>query len=478
MTAEQLPAVLALGENQRVEFKTRARDLSQLGRIVCGLLNSGGGYVVCGVGDGGDVIGIPDAAASAQRIEEGLRDRLSPRALVSARAEPLEGREVIVIEVPAGRDLPYAFRNAIFVRDGSRTRTADVATIRDLVLRHQVEPERWERRFSVADIDLDLDRQEVHAAVEAIRDAHRVPLRNADEPIAVLEDLAAARYGRLTNAGDVLFCRNPAVRYPQVRVRAASFTDDRAGDRYQDLKSFEGPLVPVLEQAYNFIVRNTATRVEFSPRSLARQETPAYPAAAVREALVNALAHRDYASSSGGVSVFVYPSRLEIRNSGGLPEGITPELLGRGTLSVLRNPDIAHVLYLRGLMEKLGRGTLAIVRACQEAGLPEPRWAVDLAGVTLTFFTPEVAPEVIPEVTPEVTPEGLRLLRAMEGEQTRQELQRALTLRDDEHFRKAYLKPALEAGLIERTLPDKPHSSRQRYRLTAAGRSRRDHLRP
>ncbi len=79
-------------------------------------------------------------------------------------------------------------------------------------------------------------------------------------------------------------------------------------------------------------------------------------------------------------------------------------------------------------------------------------------------MTPEVTPEVTGEVTPEV-----RLLRAVSGEMTRQHLQELLDLKNDEHFRKSYLLPALQAGLIEMTIPDKPRSSKQRYRLTPAG---------
>ena len=88
------------------------------------------------------------------------------------------------------------------------------------------------------------------------------------------------------------------------------------------------------------------------------------------------------------------------------------------------------------------------------------------------IMTPEVTGQVTPEVAPEVTPEAapeVRLLRAVSGEMTRQRLQEVLDLKDDEHFRKSYLLPALQAGLIEMTIPDKPRSSKQRYRLTPAG---------
>jgi len=173
--------------------------------------------------------------------------------------------------------------------------------------------------------------------------------------------------------------------------------------------------------------------------------------------------------------VHIYPKRLEIWNSGSLPEGITPETLINGHLSVLRNPDIAHVLYLRGFMEKIGRGSVLILRKCKERGLAEPVWTSDeKTGVTLTFFAPEVTTEVTPEVTQEValqvTPEVLQMLRAFVVNMQRRDLQRLLGLKDDEHFRKAYLLPSIKENLIEMTLPDKPHSSKQRYRLTGKGR--------
>jgi len=183
---------------------------------------------------------------------------------------------------------------------------------------------------------------------------------------------------------------------------------------------------------------------------------------------VNAFAHRDYSDSSGGITIQIYPTRLEIWNSGSLPTGITPASLVKGHLSVLRNPDIAHVLYLRGLMEKLGRGSVLILRDCKERGLPEPKWtSEENAGVTLTFF----ATEVTTEVTTDVTTEVRRMLALFDGDMTRHDLQNLLGLKNDEHFRKAYLQPTLQEGLIEMTQPDKPRSSKQRYRLTRKGRS-------
>ncbi len=127
-------------------------------------------------------------------------------------------------------------------------------------MRRQIEPERWERRFSIADPDEDLDPDEVVAAMRD--DIERAgPLAEGTRgPVEVLERLGLVSHGRLTNAGDVLFARHPATRHPQVRVQAVCYTGDKTDDAYRDLKTFEGPLVPVMRQVFAFIERNTASR--------------------------------------------------------------------------------------------------------------------------------------------------------------------------------------------------------------------------
>jgi len=160
------------------------------------------------------------------------------------------------------------------IRDGERTRKADAGTIRDIVMRHQTEPERWERRFSLADIDADVDFGEVQAAVADAQQVRRAFFRDMTRPVMVLEDLAVARYGHLTNAGDVLFAANPAIRLPQTRIRATRYNSDKAGDTFSDMKSFEGPLHTVFEEAYSFIVRNTPTISRFIKGNPKRQDSP------------------------------------------------------------------------------------------------------------------------------------------------------------------------------------------------------------
>lgn len=262
MKPDKLMEFLRLGENQAVEFKTTCKP-QIVGQQVCAFLNGQGGYVVCGVGEHGEIVGT-SMLGGATAFEAALAQGLEPKAFISVETHKIEGKEVLVVEVPAGKDVPYAFENQVFVREGDRTTKASIAQIKDMVMHRQAEPERWERRLSTANIERDVANEEVAAVAAAAGENHRAQLRNIDDMQAVLQDLSAARYGRLTNAGDVFFTTAPDVRHPQVRVRAVCFASGKTDDTYHDTKTLSGPLMRVLEKAYTFIVRNTATVSRFS----------------------------------------------------------------------------------------------------------------------------------------------------------------------------------------------------------------------
>ena len=256
-----------------------------------------------------------------------------------------------------------------------------------------------------------------------------------------------------------------------------------------DRKDFDGGVVADIEDAMRFIKRNT--RTAYRIKGLRRQNIPEYPMEAVREAITNAVMHRDWFFDGANVFVELYADRIEVISPGSLPKGLTLADLGRK--SIRRNPLIADLLHRIDFIEKAGTGIRRIRDGAREQDCPEPEFEADRF-VTVTFrpnpevrevsgddrVTPQVTPEATGEVAPEVagqaaelvtgqvTPE-VRLLRVLSGEMTRQDIQEALGLKHRDHFNQAYLLPTLQAGLIEMTIPDKPRSSKQRYRLTPTG---------
>ena len=231
-----------------------------------------------------------------------------------------------------------------------------------------------------------------------------------------------------------------------------------------DRKDFEGGLVADIENALRFIERNT--RTAYRIEGLKRQNIPEYPMKALREAITNAVMHRDWFFDGANVFVEIYTDRIEVSSPGSLPKGLTLADLGRK--SVRRNALVSDLLHRIDFVEKAGTGIRRIRDEASAQDCPEPQFEAN-SFVTVTFRpNPKVRAEAEERPMNRVTGE-VRLLRVMSGEMTRQCLQEALGLKHEDHFRKAYLIPTLRSGLIEMTIPDKPRSSKQRYRLTVAG---------
>ncbi|MYC62808.1 MAG: hypothetical protein F4X16_08225 [Caldilineaceae bacterium SB0661_bin_34] len=200
--------------------------------------------------------------------------------------------------------------------------------------------------------------------------------------------------------------------------------------------------------------------------------------------------HRDWFIDGANVFVEIYTDRIEVVSPGSLPQGL--QLTDLGSRSIRRNALIADLLHHIDFIEKAGTGIRRIRNEVRAQGSPEPKFEAN-GFFTVTFrpnpevrasgdvrsmhdATTEDTMEVTTEATMEVT-KAARLLQAITSEMgamTRQELQSLLGLKNDEYFRKAYLLPALRAGLIEMTIPDKPRSQNQRYRPTPEGRDSTD----
>jgi ATP-dependent DNA helicase RecG len=188
----------------------------------------------------------------------------------------------------------------------------------------------------------------------------------------------------------VLFGKHPARRFPQVRIRAARFKGADTVTDFSDNRIFEGNAFELIESAEQFLRAHIAIASELPIQGVRRADTPAYPWRALREAVLNAIVHRDYASFDGGLSLAIYDDRIEIWNSGSLPSGITVESLKGPHPSRPHNPDIANVMFLRGYIERWGLGTRMILSRCLDSGLPEPEWLTDSGGVTLIIrLTPK-----------------------------------------------------------------------------------------
>lgn len=374
-------------KDETKEFIADVRDIQKIGQTVCAFLNTAGGTILCGFDDSGHAGNVQDIDQVRKILETQLQNAISPKALFTVSIDEEEdGLQIVSIEVPEGKDRPYVFEGGIYIRYGANTRPADAGELRNIVQVQAIASDRWERRPSLALDEDDLDHNEILMTVRDAERSGRFAFTDSKDDFAVLRSLAMVTSNGFTQAADVVFARTPARRHPQCRIRLARFASDKVSDLYEDYRWFEGPLVKIFEQIFEIIRTQVRTQSHFHPDEIRREDRPDYSLAALREGLVNAIAHRDYSSFSGGLGVSIYPNRIEIWNSGRLPEELKPNDLRSSHPSIPTNPDIAHVLYLRSLMERVGRGTQLIIASCKDLGAAPPKWEDRPTGVTLTIY--------------------------------------------------------------------------------------------
>jgi ATP-dependent DNA helicase RecG len=232
--------------------------------------------------------------------------------------------------------------------------------------------QRWETQAAEGYSPADLDLGEIDRTVRAALDRRRLE-RSPSDPMDALDKLHLRVDGRLLRAAVVLFGCKLMPDYPQCSVSLACFMGATTAE-FLDQRQSHGHAFQLLDEAFRFIIERIPVASRIVPGNLIREDIPLYPSSALREALVNALCHRDYTIRDRAVSVAIYDDRVEIASPGLLPSSITLADLKRSHSSVPCNPLIADVFYRRGLIEGWARGTQQIVDWCLAAGQPEPKF--------------------------------------------------------------------------------------------------------
>jgi ATP-dependent DNA helicase RecG len=222
-------------------------------------------------------------------------------------------------------------------------------------------------------------------------------------------------------------------------------------------------------------------KARISYESIQRVETYPVPEEALREAVTNAIAHKDYASAIP-IQISVYDDKVMLWNPGHLPSGWTAARLLEKHSSEPYNPDVANAFFRAGMIEAWGRGIEKILAACQAAGVPTPELRYEHTGLWVVFpFRPEaILPKagLQPELQPESQPESISLearvlaLLASTGPMSKSALSTALGQKEVSGHLNQLMRRLVANQWVAYTIPDKPQSRLQKYRLTAEGRAR------
>lgn len=329
----------------------------------------------------------------------------------------------------------------------------------------------WNNRATLEDIDFN----KINEFVGIAKAKRSFPLPTEALPETVLTHLNLFANNRLCNAALLLFGKKPQHFFLTSEVKCAHFHGFEISKPIPSYQVYKGDVFQLVNQAVDFVLSKidmaVGTRVSGTQVPIQYE----LPQAAISEAIVNAVAHRDY-TSKGSVQVMLFKDRLEIWNPGTLPHGLSTAMLRVAHSSIPANPLLAESMYLAGYIERMGTGTGDIISQCSERGLKEPEFIQEEFFKTIIWRTPQANPQVTPQANPQedefiaLNKSIKRVVYVLRGEQKRQEIQEALGLRDRANFVANYLNPACDAGYILLKYPEKPKHPQQVYLLSEKGK--------
>lgn len=390
MNLEQLQQLVAEGESARLEFKKSTGELRRGMETLCGFLNVHGGTVLFGVTPAGKIQGQDVSDPTLREIAEEIKRIDPPITGDLERVELENGRTVLALSVDAGPMAPYIYSGRPFRRVASTTSLMPQAEYRRRLLQRDHARDRWENQPAIGYRVEDLDPKEIQQTVTESIAVGRLlgPWTDVADTLSkfhlLVEDVP-------TQAAVIAFAREPLPDYPQCALRLARFRGVTK-DEFLDQNQMTGHAFLLLREAMLFLRRHLPVAGRFEEGVLERIDEPLFPVLALREAVVNALIHRDYAIYGGAVHVAIYDDRVEVISAGTLPFDQTPADLTRDHESRPRNPHLADVFYRRGLIERWGRGTQKIVALCVDVGHPAPQFEERAGSVVVRFLVKGYVP--------------------------------------------------------------------------------------
>jgi ATP-dependent DNA helicase RecG len=492
-------------EWERLEFKEGWNPLRTL-HTLCAFANDfhnlGGGYIVLGVAERDGQPVLPPVGLDAGQIDTIQKeilnlghDAIQPMYHPIVVPYEIDGRHVLVLWASGGQTRPYKARLSLgkndreygyFIRKGSSTVHARGADETELLSLAATVPfdDRMNQRARVEDLSRDLMREYlVEVGSDLAAPAATLPLVDLGRQMNVV--VGPAEFTLPLNVGLLFFSPEPHRFFPVTQIDVVWFPEGAGGDRFTE-KVFQGPLPRIVREALDYIRRNyiSETIIKHPDRAEATH-VENFPYAAIEECVVNAIYHRGY-DVREPVEVRIDRQELVVLSYPGPDRSVRLDELraGRARPRRYRNRRIGEFLKELDFTEGRGTGIPKILRAMQENGSPPPEFDFDedhsyfmvrlpvhpAVESAVTEVPPR--PDLSVQVTEQVTEQVARFLGAL-GDETLsgRETQTRLDLSNRPSFLYTYLRPALAAGLIEMTVPGKPRSSLQKYRLSAKGRS-------
>lgn len=382
LNAEEIKKLIKAGEGYNVDFKrnvpSKVRELSE---EVCGFANSFGGFVLIGVNDDNQIVGAEINNSKRSAIQDSIGE-ISPKPLYELYAVDVDGKTVWVIEVPSSKNKPHFVAGATYIREGATCQK--LTSAEEIRALFQQTNKVYFDAMPVPKINLydELD------ATNFNEFKMESGISNAIGDEQILENLQVYDEDGFVKRGGVLFfAKEPERHFFQAVIRCVLF---KGNDKIYilDDKTFGGPLPQQYKKAMEWLKGKLQVAYDIKGEG-PRNEIWEVPLSVFKEAIINALSHRDYYEQGATITIEMFDDRIEISNPGELLPSVAQNF---GHKSISRNPLIFGLFNRMHFVEHIGSGIPRMIKDMTDAHLPEPKF--DTNGLfTVTFRRPTKQPQ-------------------------------------------------------------------------------------
>ena len=389
MDINDIKELIERDESRVLELKKTTGELIKGMQTLCAFLNSDGGWLFFGITPKLEILGQNVTDNTQQEIAHEMT-KIEPAISLPIEIIDIPEREgfcVIGVHCDAARfgDAPYTYDGRAYYKVESTTVQMPRSMFEERLRRSNPSRFAWESQ-TPDNLHLDdLDESRIKGVVTYGVEKGRMPATAITEnAMSLLDKFGMIEGDRIKNAAAALFIKRPTS-YPQFLLRMARFRGNEKKDFIDNIR-VKGNFFELLDAGLSFLFKHL--NQSGVVKGLRREEQLEIPIEALREALTNALCHRLMDSPSGSVGISVFDDRVEIENTGHLPNELTTETIKQPHRSYPQNPILADALYMTAFLESWGTGVSRMVDACKAVGLPEPEYGTDGGFVWITFKRP------------------------------------------------------------------------------------------
>ena len=375
--------LIGRSESTTVEWKQSLSEINEIIETTAAFANTEGGSIFVGISSEGNVLGLQIGKGTVEKMVNQIAQSTDPKIHPKVTIKRIGNKDIILIEIKESCDhLLLAFGRP-YKRVGRSTVRMSKDEYERLILNKYKERIRFDDQICKGATFKDINRDLLKEFILKGRFERGLDLSEKMSVQEILMRLNLLKDHKPTNASILLFS-SPQRFYPQCEIKCVRFKGLNVTEDMIDLKSITGSVIHQLQDVEKFIFNHIALSAWIEPGKLERQEKWEYPSKAIREALANALAHRDYWSTAK-IQVRIFNDRIEFWNPGKLPKGWTTETLLKKHESQPPNPLIAKQFFWIKYVEEVGSGTNKIVQWCRDWGLPDPIFEYTGTSVVVTI---------------------------------------------------------------------------------------------